>query len=66
MLSEVVEVQEATESRGQIRNRRLDHVVLWKVWILTLACGHKEKRRAEHPEPPKKVKCARCTKEHFS
>lgn len=59
-MQNVTEVKEATESRGTMKNGKVDHVVLWKVWVLTLGCGHKEKRRAEGPTPPKKVKCKAC------
>lgn len=35
---------------------------IWQIWLLTLECAHVEIRRAEHPEPPKQVKCRKCTR----
>lgn len=57
----VVAAQEATESRGEMRNGVLVSAQIWKVWVCTLECGHKTKRR--YLDAPKRARCKLCPQE---
>ena len=60
-MKRVTEISEATESRGEMRNGRLESVSMWQVVICTLECGHKEKR-TKGVTSPTKLKCKICEK----
>lgn len=62
MMRAVTSSKTMTESSVQLRSGARSTAAIWKVWVLTLECGHAEVRKAEHPDPPKMVKCAACTK----
>ena len=56
----VTEATSAEESRGTMRNGQVTEVKVWKVWILTLACGHRERRVDDGGGAPSHVACHMC------
>ncbi len=61
-MQKVLESRSSTESRGSIVNGKIRSMDIWQVWVLTLDCGHKVKRKNTGFPPPAKVKCNVCVK----
>jgi hypothetical protein len=62
MMKKVVSHQRSTETKGTIKNGKIERMDLYAIWVLQLECGHREKRRDDSPAPPAKVKCRSCSK----
>lgn len=61
-MQKVLEFRESAESRGSIVKGKIQKVDVWKIWVLTLECGHRVKRKNISPSPPAKVKCDTCAR----
>ena len=62
MLREVVSSSRAQESYGKMKNGKLTEFTVKNVWVLSLSCGHKEKRSTLDIKSPNKIKCHKCDK----
>lgn len=61
-MQKVLEVKTSTESKGSIVNGKIQKIDVFAIWVLTLDCGHRVKRRNTSPNPPERVKCDVCAR----